>query len=101
MAVLHAPVDPSDETYRENRAALLALLSEHEEQLDLVRAGGGPRYVERHRERGKLLVRERIELLSTPTAPSSSSRLWPPTGRSSTSGPPSSPASAWCRGWSA
>ncbi len=66
MAVLHAPVDPDDETYRENRAALLELLAEHDEQLDLVRAGGGPRYVQRHRERGKLLVRERIELLVDP-----------------------------------
>ncbi len=33
------------------------------EQLAAARAGGGERYVERHRERGKLLARERIELL--------------------------------------
>ena len=29
----------------------------------MARAGGGERYVERHRSRGKLLARERIELL--------------------------------------
>jgi acetyl-CoA carboxylase carboxyltransferase component len=34
-----------------------------EQQLALSRAGGGEKYVARHRERGKLLARERIELL--------------------------------------
>ena len=33
------------------------------EQLALASAGGGEKYVQRHRERGKLMVRERIELL--------------------------------------
>src|SRR5579859_4285445 len=42
---------------------MLELLSRHAEELDRARAGGGPRYQERHRERGKLLARERIELL--------------------------------------
>ncbi|NNE74455.1 MAG: acyl-CoA carboxylase subunit beta [Acidimicrobiales bacterium] len=32
-------------------------------------AGGGERYVERHRSRGRLLVRERIELLLDPDTP--------------------------------
>ncbi|MDT7685460.1 MAG: acyl-CoA carboxylase subunit beta, partial [Pseudonocardiales bacterium] len=32
-------------------------------------AGGGPKYVDRHRKRGKLLARERIELLLDPDAP--------------------------------
>src|SRR5215813_14485896 len=32
-------------------------------QLDLARAGGGPRYANRHHARGRLLARERIELL--------------------------------------
>ena len=40
-----------------------AALAEVEEQLALARAGGGERYVERHRSRGKLLARERVELL--------------------------------------
>jgi acetyl-CoA carboxylase carboxyltransferase component len=42
---------------------MLAKLAEIDEQLALARAGGGERYVERHRARGKLLARERIELL--------------------------------------
>ncbi|NUR93383.1 MAG: acyl-CoA carboxylase subunit beta, partial [Nonomuraea sp.] len=32
-------------------------------------AGGGEKYVERHRRRGKLLARERIELLVDPDSP--------------------------------
>jgi acetyl-CoA carboxylase carboxyltransferase component len=55
--------------YRANREGLLALLAAHEDQLSLVRAGGGERYVERHRQRGKLPVRERIELLLDRGAP--------------------------------
>ncbi len=66
MAVVNPAVDTASDTYRANREALLDLLAEHDEQLEVVRAGGGPRYVERHRQRGKLLVRERIEALVDP-----------------------------------
>jgi acetyl-CoA carboxylase carboxyltransferase component len=62
-AVLHTLVDCSSEQYQANRAALLALLAAHDDQLALARAGGGERYAARHRARGRLLVRERIELL--------------------------------------
>jgi len=48
---------------RANREALLAHLAEVEEQLDLARLGGGQKHVDRHHGRGKLLPRERIELL--------------------------------------
>ncbi len=63
MAVLQSVVDTSDEQYRANRATLLALLAAHDDQLALACAGGGERYAARHRARGKLLVRERLELL--------------------------------------
>ncbi|MFT4286309.1 acyl-CoA carboxylase subunit beta [Nocardioides sp.] len=46
-----------------NRQAMLAKLDDlHEEQAKAV-AGGGEKYVARHRARGKLTARERIELL--------------------------------------
>jgi acetyl-CoA carboxylase carboxyltransferase component len=61
--VLRSTLDTADEQYRTNRAANLALLEQLEEQLDLARAGGGERYQQRHRERGRLLARERLELL--------------------------------------
>jgi acyl-CoA carboxylase subunit beta len=46
-----------------NRAAMVELLDECAGQLALAVGGGGERYVERHRARGRLLARERIELL--------------------------------------
>ena len=63
MSVLASRVDPGSEPYRRNREASLELLEQLEAQLALAREGGGQRYVERHRARGKLLARERIELL--------------------------------------
>jgi 3-methylcrotonyl-CoA carboxylase beta subunit len=47
----------------------LELIAELGAQLERVRAGGGPQAVERHRGRGKLTVRERIEELCDPGAP--------------------------------
>jgi acyl-CoA carboxylase subunit beta len=61
--VLRSSLDTDGEQYRTNRAAQLAVLEQLEEQLDLARAGGGPRYAERHHARGRLLARERLELL--------------------------------------
>jgi acetyl-CoA carboxylase carboxyltransferase component len=69
MTILPNRVDTSSEAYRTNRAALLDLLAAHEEQVGLAVAGGGEKYVKRHRERGKMMVRERIELLLDPDAP--------------------------------
>jgi acetyl-CoA carboxylase carboxyltransferase component len=60
---LTSRVDPRSPTFAENRAAMLDRLAELEAALDQARAGGGPRYVDRHRARGKLLARERVELL--------------------------------------
>src|SRR5689334_23421151 len=44
------------------------LVAELDRELERVRAGGGEKAVERHRARGKLLVRERIERLIDPGA---------------------------------
>src|ERR1700759_489208 len=63
MPVLNSRVDTASEVYQQNRAGQLAAIAALNEQLELARAGGGPRYAQRHRERGRLLVRERIELL--------------------------------------
>ena len=46
-----------------NRAAMVAKLAELETEVARAVAGGGEKYVERHHARGKLLPRERIELL--------------------------------------
>ncbi len=45
------------------------MLDQLDEQLELAIAGGGERYQQRHRDRGRLLARERIELLVDPDSP--------------------------------
>ncbi len=45
------------------RAAMLAKIEALDAEHAKALAGGGPKYVERHHRRGKLLARERIELL--------------------------------------
>ena len=69
MTVLTSRIDTTADAYRENRTTNLRLLAEIAEQLERSRAGGGERYVARHRARGKLLARERIELLLDRDAP--------------------------------
>jgi acyl-CoA carboxylase subunit beta len=69
VPVLTSHVDVRDETYLANRQAQLALLKELDKQLELAIAGGGERYQQRHRDRGRLLARERIELLVDPDSP--------------------------------
>jgi acetyl-CoA carboxylase carboxyltransferase component len=69
VPVLTSHVDLNDETYRVNREAQLDLLKELDKQLELAIAGGGERYQQRHRDRGRLLARERIELLLDPDSP--------------------------------
>ena len=63
MPVLDTAVDPRSPSYMDNRGAMLQRLTELDEALYLARAGGGEKYVTRHHARGKLLARERVELL--------------------------------------
>ena len=69
MSVLPTHVDLRSEAYRVNYAAMREQVRVLDEQLALARAGGGEKYVTRHRQRGKLMVRERIELLLDRDAP--------------------------------
>ena len=69
MPVLKSLLDTSSETYASYRKTQLAVLDQMQEQLDLAVAGGGERYMQRHRDRGKLPARERLELLLDPDSP--------------------------------
>jgi acetyl-CoA carboxylase carboxyltransferase component len=64
--VLHDRVDTRAPVYLENREGLIAQLHALAEQLALANGGGGEKYVARHRSRGKMLARERVELLIDP-----------------------------------
>jgi acetyl-CoA carboxylase carboxyltransferase component len=69
MPTLASSHDPGSEQARANRAAMLSRLEELDAVLADNLAGGGERYVTRHRERGKLSARERVELLLDRDAP--------------------------------
>jgi len=65
---LKSAVDPGSAEYAANRAAMLAKLAELDVEQAKAVAGGGEKYTTRHHQRGKLLARERIELLLDPGA---------------------------------
>src|SRR5256714_2761461 len=67
--MLRSTVDTSAPSFVDNRAAMLDRLAELAEAHAAALAGGGPKYVQRHHARGKLLPRERIELLLDRDAP--------------------------------
>jgi acetyl-CoA carboxylase carboxyltransferase component len=61
--VLETRVDPRASVFQENAQQNRALLDRLSAALADSRRGGGDKYVARHKEAGKLLPRERIELL--------------------------------------
>ena len=61
--MLATRVDPRSEAFAGNREWMLTRLGKLEEELAKARLGGGERRIERHHSRGRLLPRERIELL--------------------------------------
>ncbi len=69
MTVLRTSVDPRSPGYLANREALLEQIAAVDAEHAKAVAGGGPKYVDRHRQRGKLLIRERIELLIDEDSP--------------------------------
>jgi len=69
MVTLDTHVDPADPTFQSNRDRMQQLVAELRERLSSARDGGGPKYVERHREQGKLPVRDRIDRLLDPGSP--------------------------------
>lgn len=69
MTVLSSAVDPAAPEFAARRDAMLGRLAELDAEHAKALAGGGEKYVARHRSRGKLLARERIELLLDPDTP--------------------------------
>ncbi|MHB8178758.1 MAG: acyl-CoA carboxylase subunit beta [Vulcanimicrobiaceae bacterium] len=67
MVVLASKVDSSSVQFRQNAAAAQSLIDELERRRAVVAQGGGPAAQERHRQRGKLLPRDRVaQLLDDP-----------------------------------
>jgi len=69
MTTLKSVLDPKDDSYTAAAEAAESRLTEIEAELAKALRGGGPKYVERHHDRGKLTARERIELLVDADSP--------------------------------
>src|SRR5262245_51513633 len=63
MVTLDSHISSSDPTFQTNRQRMEQLVAELRERLARAREGGGAKYLQRHRDQGKLPVRERIERL--------------------------------------
>ena len=66
MDRLPTRVNKSDPDYQKRREHTLSLIQTLKERLEVVSQGGGGKYVERHRGRGKMLARERIDKIIDP-----------------------------------
>src|SRR2546430_17656855 len=69
MDVLATQVKPEAPEFAENQRAMESLVAKLRHRLDRVRQGGGEAAVAKHKARGKLLARDRIERLPDPAAP--------------------------------
>jgi acetyl-CoA carboxylase carboxyltransferase component len=66
---LRTQLHVAGEEFAANARAMAALAAHVRTLHDQVLAGGGPQYVERHRGRDKMMVRERLEALVDPGTP--------------------------------
>jgi acetyl-CoA carboxylase carboxyltransferase component len=66
VAIFSSQVERASDDYARRRERMEALVAELRERTALVARGGGERALERHRSRGKLTARERIDRLVDP-----------------------------------
>lgn len=63
---LHSSIDPSSSDFARNADAMRALVADLREKLSQIAGGGGEASRNRHTARGKMLARERVDLLVDP-----------------------------------
>jgi acetyl-CoA carboxylase carboxyltransferase component len=69
MFRIESKIDTAGNEFRQNRDTYLKLLDQYRATLASIRRGGPDSARDRHKERGKLLARERIDLLTDPNTP--------------------------------
>jgi 3-methylcrotonyl-CoA carboxylase beta subunit len=69
MQKIDTIINKNSPTYKANLERMTTLVAELRQRLAHAREGGGAKYVQRHREQGKLPVRERIARLIDPKTP--------------------------------
>ena len=66
MDQIESHIDTTSDEFAANRRRMQELVAEYRSRLTDAQSGGGAKYVARHREQGKLPVRERIDALIDP-----------------------------------
>ena len=69
MEPLESHLDSTSDEFRANRERMQSLVEELNRRVDEARRGGGEKYTARHREQGKMPVRDRIAGLLDPNTP--------------------------------
>lgn len=69
MFRIESKIDTSSPEFQKQKEAYLKLLKTYKERLATVMKGGSEKAVQRHKKRGKLLARERIDLLVDKNTP--------------------------------
>jgi 3-methylcrotonyl-CoA carboxylase beta subunit len=69
MEQLETHLDASSAEFKKNRERLQGLVDELNQRLAAARDGGGPKYLARHKEQGKMPPRERVATLLDPNTP--------------------------------
>ena len=69
MYKLETKLNVNSEEFKKNKENFLTVLNKYKETLREVKKGGTPASIQKHKERGKLLARERIDLLLDPNTP--------------------------------
>ena len=69
MSIVETAINTRSTDFQENARNMQRLVDDLNGEVEKVRAGGGERYQKRHKDRGKLLVHERIDALVDPGSP--------------------------------
>ncbi len=69
MDQIESHINTDSPDFKANAEYMRRLIDELKERLQLIRQGGGPKYLQRHRDQGKMPVRDRVSKLIDPGTP--------------------------------
>ncbi len=69
MNKIQSKIDTNSEEFQNHYKQFLELVKELKNKLEIIKMGGGKEAIEKHKAKGKLLARERIERLIDPDTP--------------------------------
>ena len=69
MTILTSQLNPRSQAFADNARQMQSLVDDLESLIEQIKQGGGERYQARHQARGKLLPRERVDMLIDPGSP--------------------------------